>query len=148
MNDPRHPNNRHPNRRTRERSWKRRPACRSGIDEKELLARYGERTLEAADPIRHIGLRELVAECARLEGIDVPRVFGDGTATIRAGFSTMSLPAILENVMNKTLLAAYRTRRSRRSICVASVPSPTSRKSRGTDCLAPADSSRSLPTAN
>lgn len=42
-----------------------------------------------------------------MEGIDVPRVFGDGTATIRAGFSTMSLPSILENVMNKTLLAAY-----------------------------------------
>ncbi|MCP4742805.1 MAG: hypothetical protein GY871_11375 [Actinomycetales bacterium] len=83
-------------------------ACMSvGINEKTLLASYGERTLEAADPMRHIGLRELVAECARSEGIDVPRVFGDGTATIRAGFSSMSLPSILENVMNKTLLAAY-----------------------------------------
>ncbi len=83
-------------------------ACISvGIDEKVLLASYGERTLEAAHPLRHIGLRELVAECARLEGIDVPRVFGDGTATIRAGFSSMSLPSILENVMNKTLLSAY-----------------------------------------
>ncbi len=40
-------------------------------------------------------------------GHDIPRVFGDGTATIRAGFSTMSLPGILENVMNKTLLSAY-----------------------------------------
>lgn len=83
-------------------------ACISvGIDEKSLLASYGERTLEAAHPLRHIGLHELVAECARLEGIDVPRVFGDGTATIRAGFSSMSLPSILENVMNKTLLSAY-----------------------------------------
>ncbi|TWU19859.1 phage major capsid protein [Allorhodopirellula heiligendammensis] len=83
-------------------------ACLSvGIDEKTLLASYGERTLNQADPMRHIGLKELVAECARMEGIDVPRVFGDGTATIRAGFSTMSLPSILENVMNKTLLAAY-----------------------------------------
>jgi hypothetical protein len=83
-------------------------ACMSvGIEEKTLVAGYGERTLEAAQPIRHIGLRELVAECARLEGIDVPRVFGDGTDTIRAGFSSMSLPSIMENVMNKTLLAAY-----------------------------------------
>lgn len=83
-------------------------ACLSvGIDENTLLASYGERTLNQADPMRHIGLKELVAECARMEGIDVPRVFGDGTATIRAGFSTMSLPSILENVMNKTLLAAY-----------------------------------------
>src|SRR6056297_2216609 len=83
-------------------------ACLSvGIDEKQLLAGYGEKTLNAADPLRHIGLRELVAECARMEGIEVPRVFGDGTATIRAGFSSMSLPSIMENVMNKTLLAAY-----------------------------------------
>ncbi len=78
-----------------------------GLDETKLLKAFGERTLNAADPIRHIGLRELVAECARLEGHDIPRVFGDGAATIRAGFSTMSLPGILENVMNKTLLAAY-----------------------------------------
>ncbi len=78
-----------------------------GLDETNLLKAYGERTLNAADPLRHIGLRELVAECARMEGHDIPRVFGDGTATIRAGFSTMSLPGILENVMNKTLLAAY-----------------------------------------
>jgi hypothetical protein len=78
-----------------------------GLDESRLLNVFGERTLSAAEPIRHIGLRELVAECARLEGHDIPRVFGDGTATIRAGFSTMSLPGILENVMNKTLLAAY-----------------------------------------
>ncbi|MBB3205545.1 hypothetical protein FHS27_001345 [Rhodopirellula rubra] len=83
-------------------------ACLSvGIDEKTLLASYGERTLEAANPLRHIGLKELVAECARSEGINVPRVFGDGTETIRAGFSSMSLPSIMENVMNKTLLAAY-----------------------------------------
>jgi hypothetical protein len=80
-----------------------------GLDETKLLKAFGERTLNAADPLRHIGLRELVAECARLEGHDIPRVFGDGTATIRAGFSTMSLPGILENVMNKTLLAAYET---------------------------------------
>ncbi|MFN7448635.1 MAG: hypothetical protein ACK5RF_10140 [Pirellula sp.] len=78
-----------------------------GLDETKLIKAYGERTLNSADPLRHIGLRELVAECARLEGHDIPRVFGDGAVTIRAGFSTMSLPGILENVMNKTLLAAY-----------------------------------------
>ncbi|MCA9179680.1 MAG: Mu-like prophage major head subunit gpT family protein [Planctomycetales bacterium] len=83
-------------------------ACLSlGFDENKLTRQYGEQTMEAAHPMRNIGLRELVAECARLEGFDVPRVFGDGTATIHAGFSTVSLPGILENVMNKTLLAAY-----------------------------------------
>ncbi len=37
-----------------------------GLDETKLLKAYGERTLNAADPLRHIGLRELVAECARM----------------------------------------------------------------------------------
>jgi hypothetical protein len=83
-------------------------ACLSaGIGESDVVKDYGERTLEAAYALRHIGLKELVAECARLEGLHVPRVFGDGKETIRAGFSTVSLPGILENVMNKTLLAAY-----------------------------------------
>jgi len=83
-------------------------ACLSaGVAEDDLVTEYGQQTLEAAYPMRHIGMRELVAECARLEGHDIPRVFGDGAATIRAGFSTMSLPGIMENVMNKTLLAAY-----------------------------------------
>lgn len=84
-------------------------ACLSaGLDETELTKDYGDKTMDAAHPLRHIGLRELVAECARLEGHDVPRIFGDGTETIRAGFSTVSLPGILENVMHKTMLAAYR----------------------------------------
>ena len=79
----------------------------AGLDENDLVKQYGDRAMEAAQPMRHIGLRELVAACARMEGQDLPPVFGDGTATIRAGFSTMSLPGILENVMNKTMLAAY-----------------------------------------
>ena len=79
----------------------------AGLDENRLLTEFGEQILAAADPLRHIGLKELVAECARMEGLSIPRVFGDGQVTIRAGFSTVSLPGILENVMNKTLLAAY-----------------------------------------
>jgi hypothetical protein len=83
-------------------------ACISlGFDDSKLANEYGSQAVEAAYPLRNIGLRELVAECARMEGLDVPRVFGDGAATIRAGFSTMSLPGILENVMNKSLLQAY-----------------------------------------
>lgn len=77
------------------------------VPEQDCLSEFGERTLEAAHPLRQIGLRELVAECARLEGHDVPRVFGDGKSTINAGFATVSLPGILESVMNRTMLAAY-----------------------------------------
>ena len=85
-------------------------ACMSvGFNDNDLVKEYGEQTISAAYSMRHIGLKELVVECARLEGIELPRVFGDGKETIRAGFSTISLPGILENVMNKTLLAAYET---------------------------------------
>lgn len=77
------------------------------IAEQDCLKKFGEQTLEAAHPLRQIGFRELVAECARLEGHDVPRVFGEGRATIDAGFATVSLPGILESVMNRTMLAAY-----------------------------------------
>ncbi|WP_417849408.1 hypothetical protein [Thalassoglobus sp.] len=77
------------------------------IAEPQCLREFGEQTLEAAHPLRQIGLRELVAECARLEGHDVPRVFGDGRAVINAGFSTIALPGILESVMNRTMMAAY-----------------------------------------
>ena len=64
----------------------------AGLTGDSLLKEFGEQAIEAAYAMRHIGLRELAAECARLEGHDIPRVFGDGTATIRAGFSTISLP--------------------------------------------------------
>ncbi len=77
------------------------------IAESDCVAEFGERVLEAAYPMREIGLKELVAECARLEGHSVPRVFGNGRVTITAGFSTVSLPGILESVMNRTMLAAY-----------------------------------------
>jgi len=77
------------------------------VPEQACLKEFGEQTLDAAHPLRQIGLRELVAECARLEGHDVPRVFGDGRAVINAGFSTIALPGILESVMNRTMLAAY-----------------------------------------
>lgn len=79
----------------------------ANVAEKDCLREFGDQTLEAAHPMRQIGLRELVAECARLEGHDVPRIFGDGKEVIRAGFSTIALPGILESVMNRTMLAAY-----------------------------------------
>src|SRR5690606_29749169 len=80
-----------------------------GISGDDLAREFGERTLDAAHPLRHMGLKELVAECARREGHQSRRVFGDGGDTIRAGFSTISLPGILESVMNRTMLAAYQT---------------------------------------
>lgn len=83
-------------------------ACMSTMVPDSVLTRsYNEKTLDAANKMRGMGLREMCAEAARLEGKDVPRTFGDGSATIRAGFSTVALPNILENVLGKQLLAAY-----------------------------------------
>ncbi len=83
-------------------------ACMSaGLDEGRLTGDYGGKVMETARPMRRIGLKDLVTECARLECKKVPRVWGDGVATIRAGFSTVSLPGILENVIGKVMLAAY-----------------------------------------
>jgi hypothetical protein len=83
-------------------------ACLSaGVSEKRLLRDFGEQTLDAAHPLRAIGLKDLAANCARLEGKDVPHVFGDGAATIQAAFTTLSLPTILEGTMQRTMLEAY-----------------------------------------
>jgi hypothetical protein len=85
-------------------------ACMSaGISEDVLAKSYDERTLDAADGMRHIGLRELAANSAKIEGASIPTVFGDGNATIKAAFSTASLSNILENVMGKALLESYQT---------------------------------------
>ena len=83
-------------------------ACLSaGISEKRMLRDFGEKTLDAADPLRAIGLKDLVRACAELEGKHVPTVFGDGSAMVQAAFSTVSLPTILEGTMQRTMLEAY-----------------------------------------
>lgn len=78
---------------------------RAGIDESEMLKAYGEQVMEAGSRNRGMSLQQLFAECARLEGKSVPRTFSNDT--IRAGFSTVSLPGILGNVANKRLLKSF-----------------------------------------
>lgn len=78
-----------------------------GQDGDTLLAEYGEQTMDVADQYRNLGLRELAAFSCQVEGISVPRVWGDGRQTLRAAFTTQTLPNVLENVLNKTLLPIY-----------------------------------------
>ena len=66
---------------------------------------YDAQTLEAASPLRAMGLKELFVQCCLLEGKSVGPVFGEDT--IRAAFSTLTLPGILGAVANKSLLAAF-----------------------------------------
>jgi len=78
---------------------------RENLGEESLLKAYGEQTLTAADDMRDLSLRDLVVICARMEG--KPVGVGFNNDSIRAGFSTVSLPGILSNVANKVLRQSY-----------------------------------------
>ena len=81
-------------------------SLRAGIGTDELAKSMGDETVEAAMKDADIPLQGVLAECMRLEGMDVPRTFDN--AGIKAAFSTVSLPGILSNVAQKKLLQAYR----------------------------------------
>jgi len=78
---------------------------RAGISDEQLVKDYGEQVVEMAYHDRDMSLQQLFMECAKLEGVTVPRTFCNDT--IRAAFSTVSLPGILNNVANKKLLKAF-----------------------------------------
>jgi len=78
---------------------------RTGIDENELVTQFGEQTVTRARRERDISLQQLFVECARIEGKSIPRSFGNDT--IRAAFSTVALPGILNDVANKRLLKSF-----------------------------------------
>jgi hypothetical protein len=78
---------------------------RANIGEDELVRHYGDEVVSGASRSRDLSLHQLFVECARLEGITVPRSFGNDT--IRAAFSTVSLPGILNSVANKRLLRSF-----------------------------------------
>ena len=81
-------------------------SLRAGIDGDTLAKDMGDETVEAAMKESDMPLAGVLAECMKLEGMDVPRTFDN--ASIKAAFSTVSLPGILSNVAQKKLLQAYR----------------------------------------
>lgn len=78
---------------------------RAGITEGEALKSYGEQVVEAASKDRDMPLTHVLAECLKIEGREVHGTFSNDT--IRAAFSTISLPGILSNVANKKLLQSF-----------------------------------------
>lgn len=80
---------------------------RLGIGEDKLLKSYNEATVEAAQEISDISLKEVVHECMRIDGKTPTRSVGMNNDDIRAGFSTVSLPGILGNVANKVMMKSY-----------------------------------------
>ncbi len=78
---------------------------RVGVGADQLEKSYGARTVEAGMSEMDMPLRQLLAECMKLDGIPVSHGFDN--ETIRAAFSSVSLPGILSNVANKKLLQSY-----------------------------------------
>ena len=78
---------------------------RVGVSADQLEKSYGARTVEAGMAEMDMPLKQLLIECMKLDGI--PYRGGFDNETIRAAFSSVSLPGILSNVANKKLLQSY-----------------------------------------
>ena len=78
---------------------------RVGVSADQLEKSYGARTVEAGMAEMDMPLKQLLIECMKLDGILYSRGFDN--ETIRAAFSSVSLPGILSNVANKKLLQSY-----------------------------------------
>lgn len=78
---------------------------RVGVPADELTKSMGEQAVEAGMAEMDMPVKQLLLECMRLEGMAVPHTLDN--QTIRAAFSTVSLPGILSNVANKKLLQSY-----------------------------------------
>jgi len=78
---------------------------RVGVSADQLEKSYGAQTVEAGMRDMDMPLKQLLVECMKLDGI--PYSHGFDNETIRAAFSSVSLPGILSNVANKKLLQSY-----------------------------------------
>lgn len=78
---------------------------RVGVSADQLEKSYGAKTVEAGIAEMDMPLKQLLIECMKLDGIPYSRGFDN--ETIRAAFSSVSLPGILSNVANKKLLQSY-----------------------------------------
>lgn len=79
---------------------------RCGLSPDSLEKSYGAKSVEAGLRDMEMPLKQLVLECMRMDGIQhAGRSFDNDT--IRAAFSSVSLPGILSNVANKKLLQSY-----------------------------------------
>ena len=80
-------------------------AASMGLSDAVLLKQYWADRLNAADPLRGLTLQGLIRAAARLEGQTLPEISLGVDDFVRAAFSTVSLPDILSNLANKSLLA-------------------------------------------
>ena len=79
---------------------------RGGMSPDALEKTYGAKVVEAGEKAMDMPLKEVLHACLDMEGVAHGRTVDN--ETIRAAFSTVSLPGILSDVANKRLLQSYR----------------------------------------
>ena len=79
----------------------------AGSCEEVMVKQYGEQVIEAAAPLRRIGLKEAIHLVCAMDGRQPPPFGASYGELIQAAFSTASLPTLLSNVGHKTMWEAY-----------------------------------------
>jgi hypothetical protein len=79
----------------------------NAFSDEQLVKDYGEQTLDAAHRFRNIGVAGLIRLAAAAEGRYIPAVGASPTEILEAAASTMSLPGIMSNIANKSLIAGF-----------------------------------------
>jgi len=84
----------------------------TSMSQKSLEASYGEETLDRADKMRHMSLKEVMAASCATDGIAVPSIGSTNDEWAQAAFRTRTFPTVLSNVANKMLWEGYNARES------------------------------------
>ncbi len=79
----------------------------NAFSDDQLVRDYGEQTLDAAHRYRNIGVAGVIRLAAAAEGHHIPAVGASPAEILEAAASTMSLPGIMSNIANKSLLAGF-----------------------------------------
>lgn len=73
----------------------------------QIERHFDEKTLDAADNLRNLGIEETLLNAARRNGYSGRSLKADTRGVLQAAFATMSLPGIFSNVANKFLLSGF-----------------------------------------
>jgi len=77
------------------------------LSDEKLTATYGEETLDRAEKLRRMTLKETIRACCAMDGVPEPRIGATPAEWVNAAYSTGSFPSVLLNSANKILQAAY-----------------------------------------
>ena len=79
---------------------------RAGIEEKSVVASFGEEIADRADSMRGMSLKEALVAACQMKGVRTGYTVGH--EEIKAAFTVTDLPVILGNVANKRMLQEYK----------------------------------------